>query len=380
MIRGIALLCSILVPAVAAAEDWSLKIEGGSEYDSNPHRLEVPEEDSDLVDAAALLRFGARLRGELKTAPRRVVRYNMFLGTKQFLEQPAETEDVVIATGNVRYDIGVASRRTVVRLATSFYDAIGDDDDTVGRNFRSFDGQVALVFVGSDQHRVTAHAGFRTFGYKPNEQFDWSGDHYGLRYNTSLWQGDSEGDADASSIDIAASYRLERRNYSGVAFANSCGDDDPIVPDCFYPTAMDRVDLYHAAAAEVRYTGNRIYSGRYEVQVNDSNSVGQALVRHRIEASVTTELLADIFLTATGTVQYNVFLDPLLLARDVNAQSFVSIDDENRNGLVLHATRELGSRWSAEGRYGLFSNEFATQELRFRRQTGYLGLTYEYGE
>lgn len=378
MIR-FALLCSILAPAVAAAEGWSLKIEGGSEYDSNALRLELPEQDSDDVVSAPLVRFGARLRGSAVPRRHHSLRYNLFGGMKNFLVDEADSEDVRILAGTAQYDVGIASRQSVFRVAGSYYDAFGDDDRSTSRNFSSVDGRVAVVFVGDGRHRVTSHAGFRSFEYKPNDQFDWSGDHYGLRYNTSVWQSDSEGDADAISIDISASYRLERRNYNGVAFANSCGDDDEIVPDCFYPTTMDRVDLYHAAAAELSYTGDRIYSGRYELQVTDSNSVGQALVRHRIELSVTTELFSEVVLTAKGIVQYNVFLDPLLLAPSVNAQSFVSIDDENRNGLVLHATRELGSRWSVEGRYGVFSNEFATQELRFRRQTGYLGLVYEYG-
>jgi len=380
MIRATALLCSILVPAVAAGEEWSLKIEGGSEYDSNPHRLELPEQDSALVQGAPLLRLGARLRGMAKPQPRHSLRYSVFGGAKLFLEDTAETEDVKILAANATYDVGVIARRAVLRLAGSYYDAFGDDDAVSGRNFSSRDIQAALVLVGRGQHRVTAHVGLRSFEYKPNEQFDWSGDHYGLRYNTSVWQGDTEGDANASSIDISASYRLERRNYNGVAFASSCGEGDEIVGDCFYPTNVDRADAHHAAAAEVSYTGNRIYSGRYELQVNDSNSVGQALVRHRFEVSITSELFAEIILTAKGTVQYNVFLDPLLLAPDVNSQSFVSIDDENRNGIVLHATRDLRSRLSVEGRYGFFSNEFATQELRFRRQTGYLGLVYEYGD
>jgi hypothetical protein len=126
------------------------------------------------------------------------------------------------------------------------------------------------------------------------------------------------------------------------------------------------------------YTGDRIYAGRYELQVLDSNSYGQSLVRHRLELTVTSELAAGVLVTARGVVQYNVFLDAQLVPDDDNAQTFVSIEDENRNALVLHASRELAGGWTAEARYAFYSNEFATEEIRFRRQTGYLGLVYRY--
>jgi hypothetical protein len=380
MARSLAVVAGVLLaPGAAAAQRWSLEVEGGSEYDSNVHRLEVPEEDRDLVEAAPLLRFGARLRGSTKPHKRHLFGYSLFGASKVFLEDGADDENVLILAGNARYDVGLTSRRAVMRIAGSFYEAIGDDDVPTSRNFSTADARGEVVLVGPGQHRVTTHAGLRRFRYKPDAQFDWSGDHYGARYSTTLWSSDSEGGADASSFDVAASYRFERRQYDGVAFANSCGPGDEIVPDCFYPTGIGRSDVNHGASAEVSYTGDRIYGLRYELQVNDSNSVGQSLVRHRVEASVTSELFADVFLTAKGTVQFNVFLDPLLLARDVNAQSFVSIDDENRNGLALHATRTLGAKWTAEARYGFFTNEFATRELTFRRQTAYLGLVYRYG-
>jgi hypothetical protein len=370
-------LLGVAVPAVAGAEDWTLKVEGGSEYDSNVHRLEVPEEQRDEIVGAPLLRFGARLRGKTRPQRRHVFTYGLFGGGKMFLTDDAGDEDVAILAGNARYDVGLANRLAVAGVRASYYDAIGDDDFALSRNFSSGDVQGNLTLVGPGAHRISAHVGYRSFRYKPNRQFDFGGDHYGLRYTTTVWRG--EGKVDASSFDFTASYQLGRRNYDSAAFANGCGADDEIIPDCFYPTSLDRVDLYHSAATELVYTGDRIYSARYELQVNDSNSVGQSLVRHRVEASVTSELFSEIFVTVKGIVQLNVFVDPLLLARDVNAQSFVSIDDENRNALVVHATRALWDRWAAEARYGLFTNEFATQELTFRRQTGYFGLVYTYG-
>jgi hypothetical protein len=54
----------------------------------------------------------------------------------------------------------------------------------------------------------------------------------------------------------------------------------------------------------------------------------------------------------------------------------LTIEDENRNSFTVHATRDLSAHLAAEARYSFYSNEFATQTLVFRRQTGYLGLVW----
>ena len=38
----------------------------------------------------------------------------------------------------------------------------------------------------------------------------------------------------------------------------------------------------------------------------------------------------------------------------------------------------IGGKWSVEARYALFSNEFATRQLTFRRQIFYAGTVYRY--
>jgi hypothetical protein len=378
MLRAPAALAVLVLAPAARADSLRLSLEGGAEYDSNIHRIELREGEAAEVQAAPLLRLGARLRGD--TAPRAGHRatIDLFAGGKRFFGDDTDDkgrapgdENVAMVSGSARYDIGLPERRAVVRFAGSLYDAFGDESAGGSRNFQSADGRAAVVLAGPGDHRVTAHAGLRRFRYKPNDLFDWTADHYGLRYAANLWSGDSEGEADASAVGVTFDYRIERRDYASAVLTDAC---DPPCPD----PAIGRVDLFHAASAEASYTGDRVYSLRYELQVVDSNSYGQSLVRHRVEAGVTAEVPLSVFVTAKATLQYNVFQDGLLLTPDVAAQTGISIDDENRNGLVVHAARELGAAWSAEARYGLFSNEFATEELRFRRQTGYLGLLYEY--
>jgi len=100
-------------------------------------------------------------------------------------------------------------------------------------------------------------------------------------------------------------------------------------------------------------------------------------VRHRIEASATVRLPAEIYATLRAAVQLNQFLDPLLITGDVG--TLLTIEDENRNSVLVHAVRDIGAHWAVEARYAFYANEFATKALTFRRQTFYAGLVYDFG-
>ncbi|RMH37007.1 MAG: hypothetical protein D6689_21505 [Deltaproteobacteria bacterium] len=361
----------------ARAEPTRVQVEAGAEYDTNVHRIERRAGEDVAVQAAPLVRVGARVRGGVRPRASHRLSYDLFAGAKRFFGDARDDagrtpsdEDVAIVAARGAYAAALASRRAIVRAVGSYYDAIGDDRVDTARNFRSFDARGELVLVGPERHRFALHAGLRAFTFKPDGVFDYRADHYGARYTTEMWRSDSAGEADASSVEVAAAYRLERRDYAGAALTDACD------PPCPAPS-LGRVDLFHVASIEVTYTGDRVYAARYELQVDDSNSFGQSLVRHRVDAAVTTDVAFGVSATAKLTVLYNVFVDGLLVARDVNAQTGVSIEDENRNGLVVHLARPLAGGWTAEARYGLWSNEFATDALRFRRQAVYAGLLYE---
>lgn len=375
---------ALLWPASGWAEegDWSLKLEAGSEYDSNVHRVEVAGQGgADVVDAP-VARFGGRFR--FKTRPGKGQRFKLdgYAGAKLFASDSSQSENVGVVSLDGRFDRAFETRRAVLGVVGQYYDAIpwqpfGDTMGAPTRNFSTAMAAADLAIAGPGEHRVRGRVGYRTFNYKPDPDYDWAGEQYGLTYQTTIWRGDEE-DVEAASFDLNIGYGLGRRRYHGRAFTNACAEESPTEPDCFVPTDIERIDLAHSAHGELVYTGDRIYSARYVVRVNDSNSFGQSLVRQRLELGLTTELFWKVYLTATGAVMLNIFLDPLLLAPDVNSQSFVSIEDENRNSLLLHLSRELGGGWAAEARYAIYSNEFATEELSFRRQTAYLGAVYQY--
>ena len=72
-----------------------------------------------------------------------------------------------------------------------------------------------------------------------------------------------------------------------------------------------------------------------------------------------------------AVVQYNQFLDPLLLSRDIG---LLTIEDENRNALTVHLTRDFMPALAGEARLTVYTNEFATQALEFGRETAYVGI------
>lgn len=377
----------VLPAGVTRAETTqSLRLEAGAEYDSNIHRFEVGEEMGVPIEAAPLGRIGARYRLQGRLGGANSVRLHAFAGAKFYGTESGQSENVTIAQADLGYSHTLRSRSAVLGAQGSFYDAshVNPFDaapTVVPRTFSTAGVEGLVTLFGPGRHRLTASAGLRTFTYDPRPEFDWSGEHYGLVYRTTLWRGDPDSDLDASSIELTAGYRLERRGYRGSAFTKTCPDqEDPELQHCLPgPTALGRSDLLHAAHAEALYAGERIYSARYEIQANDSNSYGQSLVRQRLELKVTTELFSSgVYLTATGTVLLNLFLDPLLLAPDVASQTFISIEDENRNALAVHLARDLAERLSVEARYAIYSSEFATRERRFRRQIAYLGLVYDF--
>jgi len=358
-----------------------IKLEAGTEYDSNIHRLELPEGTDAEVVAAPLLRAAARAQTAARVRRRGQLRLAGVVGGKLFLTDAGRSENVGIVSVDGRFQHTLPGRSAMLSVRGAGYDSFNLDPSSnsgaeAGRNFAIATGELGATVLGPKHHRLTLTAGYRDFTYKPDHDFDWDGDHYGLRYRTALWRGDPDRDLDAASIEVDVGYEVGRRHYAGRAFTSNCPEGMDPDPMCIVPTGLDRIDLVHTARAEVLYTGDRVWTGAYELSLVDSNSFGQSLVRHRIDLGVTTKTWAEVFLTARATVIVSSFLDPLLLARDVQSQTFISIDDENRNALSVHLARDLGASWTIEARYAIFTNEFATKALSFRRQIGYVGMTH----
>ncbi len=387
-ILSLGVIAAIAMPRAATAEtkkqSWKLSLESGAEYDSNLHRLEVLEEEIAGAPDGALVRLGARYQVAFRPKKRSRLQLDLRGASKVFAVAEGQSENLAILYADLGYEQGLGTSQAKLGVRANYYDAIdirpfGDGERPLpGRSFRSEEAEVTLTLPNEGSQRLSLVLGIRDFTYKPDANYNWRGQQFGLRYAALIWLGNPDTDEDVASIDLRGHYRLGLRDYEGAAFRNACVPNEMPIPQCFVPTQERRADLNHSGAIEGIYTGSNIYSLLYGAELVDSNSFGQALFRQRVEAALTTELPAKLFLTARAIVRINTFIDPLLLARDIQDQSFVSVEDENRNSLSLHLDRDFGRHWAVEARVAIYSNEFATEELRFRRQTAYLGLLYRF--
>ncbi len=75
-------------------------------------------------------------------------------------------------------------------------------------------------------------------------------------------------------------------------------------------------------------------------------------------------------------LQLDRYSDGLLLGGDIG--TFTTIEDETRNSIVIHATRELSKTWTAEARYAYYTNPFADDTTTYSRHTFYVGAVYTF--
>jgi hypothetical protein len=375
--------------AQAQPPQWGVAFDSGAELDTNIHRCESGRSDC-AVQAAPLARTSARLSLGWQPHPDRRLQLVGFGGARWFAEELDRGENLAVVSGDARYLWDVPARNALLGVRGAYYDTFGyaapAGDAVTQRHFAVANAELHLTLAGGESHELTMLAGYRRFRYKPDADFSWGGEHYGGRYRTTRWlDGPGGGGAGmaVASLELSVAYELERRGYQGHALRNACGPGDVPGPLCLRDTGVRRSDLSHRGSAEAVYTGDRIYSARYQLEVIDSSSAGPyAQVRHRLELGVTSELFAGLFGTAEAALQVIGYRDALFLASDTEmpvpdpGSDFVAIDDENRNAFSLHLARDLGRAWSLEGRYALYTSALAARELGFQRQLFYIGVAY----
>jgi hypothetical protein len=369
--RALVAALACLAPATAAAGPWRAQVEGGLEIDSNVQRVETgPELDNEAI-VAPLVRAGGRVE---RTGRRGAGGYALGLSllTRRSLSDNVTSENTATLGADARWLHGVGDGASAGVRAV-YLDAIPTAGVDGTRTFRSLGGEAQLVLRRAEGDVVTLAAGFRDLAYKPDHDFDWRGPTAAVRLDRTLWRTAD----DTRTVELAAEYRLDRRDYEGAAFANRCGPTDPPTPSCSAPTDHGRIDLHHAAAIEATYTGERVASATYQLIAVDSNSYGHSLVRHRVILSATSELPAGFVGTATLTGQLDQFLDRVVVARDVTSLSFTALDDDNRSSLQLRAAHPIGKGAAAfEARAAYWTDLSSPSGFQYRRTLVYVGLVW----
>ncbi len=224
-------------------------------------------------------------------------------------------------------------------------------------------GGVTGRVVGRPVERLTLTlgAGWRFFAFKPNSATSSSGPFTAATASIAL------ADAWSASLD----YSVFSRGFESPIFERV--DAASSTTDTFTLAQGDplRSDLFQIARASVGWRGPVVLDAGYTLSINRSNSYGQDLVRHTVDASLTAPLPLDFFVSARGQLQRTGYDDPVLL--DAN----FGIDEDNRNVLVASLSRPLTEDWDVELRYSLYTQEFGVG-ADYRRQTLLLAVGYTY--
>ena len=365
------LLILVISAASAHADDWTGGVEAGAEADSNVRRVETGPDETEAPIVAGLAQLGGHLAGRGTTG------YGAWtldgLGLLREVAAPSDTgESVAVVAGDARWDVALPHRSARAFVRGDLYDVISLDQIESTRAFESAGAEVGIAADDGDR-RVTITAGARDFTYKPDHDFDWSGPSLGVRVDAPLWHADG---AEPRALDLTADYHLERRAFTGLAFADGCMPGAAPDPTCYVPTTAHRADLYHRALARLTYTGARVFSAGYELVVDDSTSYGDSVYRHRVLASATTGLGAHLIATAQAILELDQYPAPLLVARGIASQPFSSIDDDNRNMIAVMLGRRLVGAWSIEARWAYWANAFSSDAYSFRRQLFSVGIVW----
>lgn len=384
-----AALCVLWVWLIASSRparadrSTSVQAEAGAEVDSNVQRVET----GPGVDAAELSSPVARAGAKLDHRGR-IAGGGFLIHTTSYarvVSNPdAQSESVALLAGDLKWLHPVGTRPVSIGFSVSGADAIALDGAAdqldpcdrrrLDRTFATFGGDVLVVMRKDEDTALTLGFGGRRFVYKPCNKFDWYGPSATARLDLALWQ-QSGG---TRSLELSAFAAVEARSYNDVAFANACADDEmPANPaDCSAPTSLDRSDRYHRIGAELTWIGGVVAAIGYQLAVTDTNSYGQALVRHRVNLSATRELFGSVYGTALVTLQYDQYLDGLIVQKDLQNQTFTTLDDENRSSFQVRLAKQLSPTFSLESRIAYWRDLGGGDDSSFRRTLFYLGGVY----
>jgi hypothetical protein len=172
---------------------------------------------------------------------------------------------------------------------------------------------------------------------------------------------------------------FEARAFDSPALVDTCA---PGVNNltCAAPSSFTRRDSYQRAEVQLTSVGPSIVALGYQLIVVDSNSYGEALVRHRITLSGTTRLVEKVYITGIATLQLDEYPDGLLVAADLAATMFTNLEDENRSSIQVRLGRHLTDAWSVEMRGAIWRDlggGDAAMSTEFHRELLYGGVMYQ---
>lgn len=324
------------MPAVAddTTADWSLRAQLGLEYDDNPLRREGHDHSGD-----GLARY--LIGGDIVTDHdrSRQVSVSVQHGATRFWRQSEANAMVtgadVAASWNPDSPLYVQGRAD-----------LKDRIETAQRRDYIRGGAAGRLGASLGDIRLWVDGGARFFAFKPSASSSYAGPQMRAGAN---WTARDD-------LSVGASLRRAWRSYSTTAWQLR---DDRFVP---VGDGIERADVYDALRFQLRLRRRVQGRLRYQYAANDSNSYGQRLRRHRLEAALTVPVVWDTFLSARLEVQHTSYEDPVAI------DEVFLIDEEQRNTAIAALRRTIAGPWEVELRYSLYTGEFGVGD-NYLRQT-----------
>jgi hypothetical protein len=360
-------------------EHYTLRGELGPELDSNVHRTEiihVPGTVNAPVVSSPLAR--AVLSGSLSdvVGDGHLVAMSATLAAKVFEKAEARDEDVGIAESTLlwRAPLGPSS---ALALSGAYYEAFQREAPapTFGderRDFRSITPSARFIGRASEQVDLGVGGGYRLFVFKPDQSFDFNGPTASAdaRWARETADGVAEWDAAVRAV-------YERRAFAGAPYV------EPVTCTMPCPPVLGtgaRLDHFATAAVDLSRTGARLLVGAgYALHLNFSNSFGETVTRHFINAHVAASLPLDLYVAVHAEIVFAYYADHVFVAPpNMAGSTYSSIEDENRNSIRVDLSRNLTERLQLIARYSFYANSSTANDVTYRRQTALISLAYTF--
>jgi len=351
--------------ARADSEQHDLRVELGTEYDSNPDRAEHIAGVTPILPqapASPLARLVASGNWSSPLGERAGLALSGALGGKRFLREEARGDDVLIVQAGANGTLRLAGR-TILGAAGSYYDAFqrGPVDR---RDFRSLTPVLRLEQGFARAAQLTLGGGYRWFTFKSIDDLSFAGPTAFVNARQIIPGDLAAGEAD---WEWNAGAALEWRGFAGPACIN-----DTCTPESSAPARLDRFWIGHF---EVARTSSFLLGAGAALHVNESNSRGEALVRGVFHVRAVAPLPWSLSLSTRAELVATHYQNSLLLVQDPNAGApRVSIEDENRSTLRVEVARPLAQGFEIGARYVVYTSFPSRGSVDYFRQTALLYL------
>jgi len=352
--------------ARADSARYDLRVELGTEYDSNPDRAEQIANVAPTLSPAGpspLARLVASGNWASAIGQRGGLALSGAMAGKRFFDQDARGDDVLIAQAGANGTLRVAGR-TILGLAGSYYDAFqrGPVDR---RDFRSLAPALRIEQGFAQAAQLTVGGGYRWFTFKSDDEFSFAGPTAFLTARQMFPGNLDRGEAD---WEWTAGASLEWRGFEGLACTNVACTPAPSSPP-------HRVDRFWIGQVELTRTTTFLLGAGAALHVNQSNSYGEDLLRGVFHLRAVVPLPWTLSFSSRADVLATHYWTSQVLAQDPNAGApLVSIEDENRSTLRIEVARPLAHGFEIGARYVLYTSFPSRGAVDYRRQTALLYL------